>query len=134
MRIERVSAAPSVPWWAVVIVCLYLSLVGLHALIGRHGGADSRPLCLFRALTGRPCPTCGATRTVLAAARGDLRGAAACNPLMFALGVVGLALLALRIGFGLRVIWITSARSRRILAATLLAALVANWFYLLAVF
>jgi len=53
---------------------------------------------------------------------------------MFALGVVGLALLALRIGFGLRVIWITSARSRRILAATLLAALVANWFYLLAVF
>jgi hypothetical protein len=134
MRIERASVAPSVPWWAVVIVCIYLLLVGVHTLIGWHRGAGSPPLCLFHALTGRPCPTCGTTRMVLAIAHGNLREAAASNPLMFAVGIVVLGLAVLRIGCRRRVVWITSARSRGILAAALVMAILANWVYLLKVF
>ena len=134
MRIERASAAPSVPWWAVAIVCLYLSVIGLHTLIDRHRGADSRPLCLFRVLTGRPCPTCGATRMVMATARGDLQAAITCNPLLFAAGVIALGLGVLRIGFGRRVVWITSTCSRRIITVALVTAVLVNWVYLLRVF
>ena len=133
MRIEPASTAPPVSFWG-AIVCAYLSLVGLHMLIGSHRGADSQPLCLFRVLTGRPCPTCGATRMVMAVARGDLQGAVACNPLMFAAGVVALGLWALRIGFRRRIIWITSARSREILTVALVMAVLVNWAYLLRVF
>ncbi len=42
------------------------------------------PPCLFRSLTGLPCPTCGATRAVLALSRLRLAEAAAHNPLVTA--------------------------------------------------
>src|SRR5579885_584343 len=34
-----------------------------------------RSLCLFRRLTGRPCPGCGMTRAFSRAFHGDIRGA-----------------------------------------------------------
>jgi hypothetical protein len=39
------------------------------------------PGCLFRDLTGLPCPTCGTAHAALALARLDLPGAIAFNPL-----------------------------------------------------
>lgn len=47
------------------------------------------PPCLFRTLTGWPCPSCGGTRCVLALASLDLPAAAAGNPLVL-LAAVGL--------------------------------------------
>lgn len=41
------------------------------------------PPCTTRSLTGWPCPFCGSTRTLMAAARGDLVAAACLNPLTF---------------------------------------------------
>lgn len=41
------------------------------------------PKCWFRQLTGLPCPTCGATRSVLSLVHGDLAGAIGHNPLLF---------------------------------------------------
>ena len=50
-------------------------------------------LCVFRGLTGLPCPTCGSTRAVGRLAALDLAGALAMNPLttLAAAGVVGWA-------------------------------------------
>jgi hypothetical protein len=39
------------------------------------------PQCLFRKLTGLPCPTCGATRSVVHLAHGDISLAFMMNPL-----------------------------------------------------
>ncbi len=41
----------------------------------------SRVLCPYRLLFGRSCPVCGTTRSVMALAHGDWRGARAEHPL-----------------------------------------------------
>ena len=41
------------------------------------------PKCWFRQMTGIPCPTCGATRSILSLVRGNIRGAISHNPLAF---------------------------------------------------
>ncbi len=53
--------------------------------------AAGAPACLFHALTGVPCPTCGATRALLALARLDVPAALAWNPLVAVAAVVFLA-------------------------------------------
>jgi hypothetical protein len=39
------------------------------------------PDCVFKGLTGIPCPTCGSTRSVVHLAHGDILSALAMNPL-----------------------------------------------------
>ncbi len=41
------------------------------------------PICMFRTLTGYPCVTCGATRSVIAFFHGHFRAAWNLNPLIF---------------------------------------------------
>jgi hypothetical protein len=40
------------------------------------------PDCVFKGLTGIPCPTCGATRSVVHLSHGDILSAFTMNPLM----------------------------------------------------
>lgn len=58
--------------------------VGFSFFMGVGQGVSG---CLFKALTGLPCPACGSTRSLLALLRGDWAGALALNP-------IGLVLLA----------------------------------------
>jgi hypothetical protein len=47
------------------------------------------PACIFRQVTGVPCPSCGATRAGLALAQGDLMIALSYNPLLvISLGIL----------------------------------------------
>ena len=70
-----------------------LSLAG-YAWIGFHflfSGDEKNTLtvCLFKAVTGIPCPSCGITRSILLFISGDFQSALLMNPLG------GLALVAL---------------------------------------
>lgn len=92
-------------------------------------------ICVFRATTGIPCLTCGATRALGELATGDLSGALAMNPLAtmaaFALvpwGVADLALMTRGRALSLQVAP-SGARALRVLAV---AAVAANWAYLVA--
>ncbi len=53
--------------------------------------AAGAPACLFHTLTGVPCPTCGATRALLALARLDVPAALLWNPLVTLVIVVFVA-------------------------------------------
>jgi len=97
------------------------------------------PKCLFHAVTGYPCTTCGATRGFRELLHGDLIGALAWNPLVLtaaftaALYVVYAAIVVIFRTPRLRV-EVTSpavALALRIGAVTLVAA---NWIYLMVLF
>ena len=92
------------------------------------------PLCPMRALTGLPCPTCGATRAAEAMLGGDLLDAVLYNPLVtvaaLAFVVVGLAAPAwTRLGGRLPDLGSTPPIPARIAIALGLAG---NWAYVLA--
>jgi len=105
------------------------ALVALSPLAPRLAAA--LPACLFKRLTGLPCPTCGATRAALALARFDFAAAFAVSPLAaagwsllvaggLAAGVASLARVELR-----------EPNLPRPVRWFLLAAFLANWAYLI---
>ena len=109
-----------------------IALVGLAPFVKRL--TAKLPACVFRGVTGLPCPTCGGTRAALALARLDPAGAFQANPLV-ALGLVFL------IGGGL-VAFARALSGRGVtepvrvpvwVRAGLILALAANWFYLIVV-
>ena len=96
----------------------------------------SLPRCTFRAVTGLPCLTCGATRAALSLLHGEMASAWRFNPLAtLAMGGVGVfdVYAAAVLTFGAKRIRM-SFPSRRAWAITLgggTALALANWVYLL---
>jgi hypothetical protein len=93
--------------------------------------------CPFRALTGYPCLTCGATRCAIAFSHGNLSLAWSWNPLAF-IALCGVALfdlyaaaVLLTRGPRLRVIHWTRAEKNAVRIAVVVLIAV-NWAYLLA--
>lgn len=71
---------------AAYAACSVLALGALVALAHLLGVE----VCPVKRLIGLPCPTCGSTRAVFLAARGDFAGAFAMQPLVSSLLLVGL--------------------------------------------
>ena len=73
--------------WAVLAVT---ALSGLLRLAGYDltAALPHTTLCLFKAVTGLPCPGCGMTRAFLALGNLDFAGAYAQNPLAFPLAAL----------------------------------------------
>jgi hypothetical protein len=130
----HVSAAPGVPPLGAIFGGIGLLAAAVVGLLG----LDRVPLtfCVFKGLTGLPCPTCGSTRAVAQLFDLDPAGALAMNPfttlvavVIAAWAVVDVLLLprrrALRVGLSRPV-----GHGFRIAA---FVAFVANWVYLLVV-
>jgi hypothetical protein len=100
-------------------------------------GLDRLPftVCLFKALTGLPCPTCGSTRAVGRLVHLDVTGALAMNPLTtLAVGVLAVWALC---DFALlargRALEVELGRPlSRLVRGLAVVVVVANWLYLLA--
>lgn len=71
------------------------AVVGAALALPRLPGSPGVP-CPLRTLTGWPCPLCGTTRSVTAAARGHLAEALALNPAGVALLVAAAVVLIAR--------------------------------------
>jgi hypothetical protein len=96
--------------------------------------APRLPGCVFRSLTGIPCPGCGSTRAATAMLQGDLAASFASNPLAALAGLVFV------VGAPLAALWVLTrgpmvefsnplpAWIRWLMAAVLLV----NWVYLVA--
>jgi len=130
VELRSVSRRPPWPWWAVVLVLLWGALVATAVVLSTRGG-QAMNLCPFKAVTGRPCPTCGGTRGVLAILRGEPLAGLLHNPLLFAVIILFLLDLLMRIVFG-RVVRPRLSRGERIAAwIVVVAAVAANWVYVL---
>jgi hypothetical protein len=94
------------------------------------------PICLFHALTGHPCATCGATRAAIALFHGRFLAAWKWNPLAFvsycALVLFNLYALTVLVTRGKRwrIVCVTPAE-KKFLRGCLVALVLANWTYLL---
>ncbi len=112
------------------VVAVWLALVGAAEWLGR--AAEQPPeLCLFRRVTGVPCPTCGTTRSVLAGLKGHFADAVLYNPMMTCVAIAALAWLILRIGFGRSVI-VHLGRSGRVTAwCAVITLFLLNWAYII---
>lgn len=95
---------------------------------------DLLPGCTFRGLVGLACPTCGATRSLVSLAQGDLGSAIALNPLVVIVVLAALAALVANLAvlaFGLPrpAVKVTAGESTAIRLFALGAVLL-NWFFL----
>lgn len=114
---------------------LTLGVTAGAALCGWAWLAEGLPLpqCAFRAITGCPCPTCGATRCLMALLHGRLRESLGWNPLVFA-AICGIAALNLYCAGVVLADWpplrvSLSGPGRRALAACGILIVAANWIY-----
>ena len=93
-------------------------------------------VCLFRAATGVPCLTCGATRALAELVAGDVAAALAMNPLatltalvLVPWGVGDLALMTRGRALAVEV----APAAARVLRVAAVVVVLANWAYLVAV-
>ena len=116
-------------------IFLALGAVAAFAVAVLH--LDRLPIlvCVFRAVTGVPCLTCGATRALAGLAAGDVAGAWTMNPLatlgafmLVPWGIGDLALMTRGRALSLEMAP-PAARALRVLAVL---AVGANWAYLVA--
>lgn len=113
-----------------LLVAAWLILVGACVLLSRWSGRHIET-CLFRAMTGIPCPTCGATRGCLSLLYGDLAGGWLYNPLLFtAAGLAATAILG-RVLFGKTLRIELSRRGRAVAWTIAAAAWLFNWLYVI---
>jgi hypothetical protein len=94
------------------------------------------PICLFHALTGHPCLTCGATRSAVAFFHAHFLVAFQWNPLAFlfycALSIFNLYALAVIVARAPRVrIAELTASERKFIRGAIIALFALNWVYLL---
>jgi Protein of unknown function (DUF2752) len=118
-------------------------LLGLTVSLGGLGAAAvwfslhlPWPICLFHAITGHPCVTCGATRSAIAFFHADLSTAWKWNPLVFVtlctlsiFDAYAFVALVTR-GRRLRIVQLT-AREKNFIRVAAIALLAINWLYLL---
>lgn len=119
-------------------LALLATIVGMAALLLAWTyplwGSAFSVACPLRTITGLPCPTCGGTRAMVAAARGDWWMALRTNPMI---GAAGVGLLfcvpwsAAAALAGWRIPWL-ALLGGRLARGLLVAAVLANWVYLLA--
>jgi len=105
-------------------------LVLIGVLLERQGGPVLET-CLLHRLSGHPCPTCGSTRVVLGLGQGAWGEAFRFNPLVSLGLLLGAPVLGLRLATGRALRVELSAREQKVALGIGLAALLANWAWVL---
>lgn len=113
-----------------MIVTGWLILVGLAVLLSARAGKPLA-LCPFKRLTGTPCPSCGSTRAVLLLGRGEILSAWLMNPMIATLAAAAVIYLLIRGLSGYAITLHATSAQWRWIALVALAALLANWGYLI---
>lgn len=131
LGIRRVPSSrwPHPPLWSVALVAGWGLLLGASAWLEARTGVEAQT-CLFKRVSGHPCPSCGSTRAVMALLRGQWGEAFLWNPLVLVTLMGAAGILAFRLASGSRLVLAWDASGRRL--AYVLAGLVilANWVWI----
>ncbi len=133
MAVVRFNRAPG-RWPAVgrlplAVLLVWAVLVGVFMLL-KPADSDAT-LCVFRNVTGVPCPTCGSSRAALAVVQGRPLEAIVLNPLVTVAGALAIAWFAVRVGFGRRIEIDLAPRQRRLAWVVIGVLVCVNWVYLI---
>lgn len=135
LRLVRTTRIPRPGVWPVVVVLLFgLLVVGWEVLTASAPAAPGEPprtTCLLRSATGVPCPGCGSTRAVRAAASLDPLRAFAHNPLVMSLLLGGAVVLLARLATAHTPVLELSASGWTLLAVLSVVLLLLNWWWVL---
>jgi len=130
MKIELTHTSRRPPWpaWALGLVLLWLALGAAAVWLAARTGQTAQ-LCLFKRLSGMPCPACGLTRGLLSVLQGEIAAAWLYNPLLFSIIAIffGHSLARLFFAHSLRMQF--SPRERAIGWVLAVAVGLANWAY-----
>ena len=128
MRLTWIPASrvPRPRPWALAVVTAWGLLVAAGAWVEARAGIPLET-CLFRRVTGHPCPTCGGTRMILALLHGRFVEAAAFNPFLFVCLLGGASILGARLVSGRAFMLEASAREQSLLLAAGVGFLLLNW-------
>lgn len=121
---------PPAPLWAIATIAVWLGLLLVVRVFDAQSGRQTT-VCAFKLLTGYPCPTCGGTRAVDAAARGHFSQAIYLNPLVCLVMIGLLGWLSVRLVLGRRVSMEMSPREKAAAWVIAIGSLAANWAYVL---
>jgi len=118
------------------LLAVLAAVAALYALLLTHAAWAERirAICVFRAITHVPCPTCGGTRATIALASGDLTLAFRYNPLISAAWLLLPAALLGALVFRARWHSVPLARRRWAVRGAVLVLVVAglaNWIYVI---
>jgi hypothetical protein len=126
------ARAGAAPVGAILAAC---ALVAIAIVAVLHLDRLPFSLCVFKAVTGVPCMTCGTTRALALLARLDLAGALSMNPLAAA----GVALLGpwaaadlVLLPSGRALVLELSPAAARVARIAAVAAVLVNWVWLVA--
>ena len=132
----RVTARPLAP--AEIdyeLIVLVGSTVGFGMAISWFALDLPWPICVFHALTGQPCLTCGATRSAVACFHAQFLTALRWNPLAFfiygGIAIFDIYAVAVLLARGRRLRVYFSSIEKKMIRAAVISVLVVNWAYLL---
>jgi hypothetical protein len=74
--------------FAVLSVVTGYAWVIINLIINKNADLPAPGLCIFKSVTGIPCPSCGSTRSVLSIVEGDFGQAMLYNPIGFILALM----------------------------------------------
>ncbi len=130
IEIVKATRRPAWPRTTLIIVGVFAAAALGLTMLSKALGV-SLTTCLLKRMTGVPCPACGGSRTALYAIEGRLVESFVCNPLIFIILAVSMALLTLRLVTGRRLV-LNLSRGQKIVALVVGGLVVAaNWAYLL---
>jgi hypothetical protein len=134
MRIVRRPLAPGENDYE--LIWLSVTLVSLALAVGWLAVGLPWPHCVFLALTGHPCVTCGATRCAIAFFQANFSGAWKWNPLVFvalcAISILDAYAFAVLIVRGRRLrLTNFSAGEKNFVRVVIVIGVLVNWMYLL---
>jgi hypothetical protein len=130
LTLVRVPWRPRLPLWALAVVAVWVA-VGLMTVWLSHRTGVHVTLCMFKHVTGWPCPTCGSTRGFLSVLGGDVLGPWRYNPLLSTVFAGIVASVVLRVLFKRAVRVTLSRRERYVAWAVAVALILLNWAYVI---